>query len=94
MEIYTNRSTVFPKGLKGYLIDHPDVFHLSEEDRESIYLRSHPSYFIPAENCIPAVICINGNGVIFLSDDDYEIISPFFDMGLADYAYMCTHNEE
>jgi hypothetical protein len=67
--------TVLPSGLKGYIIDHPEAFFLKEDDLIA---------FSDHVNCLPAVICGYGD-IVFLRDDDYDVVTPFFDMGLADF---------
>jgi hypothetical protein len=66
---------VLPVGSKGYLLDHPEVFHLSERDVERI----------ATCNEIPSIV-IGYDRVVFLSETDYEIVPPFFDGDLAEYA--------
>lgn len=74
---YHRPHTVLPKGLKGYLIDFPEAFFLTEDDLETI--SAFPNY-VPAS--------FSGYGeVVLLRDEDYEIIPPFFDMFIADYAF-------
>lgn len=68
---------VLPKGLKGYLIDYPDVFFTSEDEREIVQPQEDFDF-------MPAIF--KGCGDIIYLTDDYEIIEPFFDMDLADYA--------
>jgi len=69
---------VFPKGCRGYLIDHPEVFNLSENDLLFIQDRE---FF----DEIPAIIC--GFWLpVSLKDDEYEIIQPFFDDEIASFA--------
>lgn len=78
--------TVLPKGLKGYLLDYPEAFFLTEKDIE--YLSDHNAIFqgIHSElESIPAVIR-GYEELVFLHDDEYEIIPLFFDLGLACYA--------
>jgi hypothetical protein len=70
--------TVLPKGLKGYIIDHPEAFCISDDD---LY------YMSIEKDLLPVAICGYGE-VVFLSDGDYEVIAPFFDMSLADMASM------
>ena len=77
---YHRPHTILPKDSKGYLMDYPEAFHLREGDLESILSQ-------PESGFIPAAICGYGE-VVFLSDDDYEFIPPFFDMAIADYVDM------
>jgi hypothetical protein len=74
---------VIPKGYKGYLIDHPEVFNLSEDELEAI--KNHVR-FPPLEESIPAWF-FGIDHIVFLFDYHYEIIDPYFDMGLANYGY-------
>lgn len=78
---YHKLHEVIPKDCKGYLIDYPEVFHLSDEDLEQM---EENNSFASEHQLLPA--CFPGLcHVVFLSDYQYEIIDPFFDMGLADY---------
>jgi hypothetical protein len=72
---------VIPKGYKGYLIDFPEAFSLPDHDLKAIYSNS-----LMDENLrrIPTWFC-GINDVVFLNDEDYEIIAPYFDIGLANY---------
>jgi len=72
---------VIPKGYKGFLIDYPDAFALSENDLKDILINSSSDEDISG---IPARF-FGVNHVVFLRDYHYEIISPYFDMGLANY---------
>ncbi len=69
-------NTILPQGSIGYLIDFPEAFSFSEEERQQI---------ATSEDSIPAVIR-GYPEIVFLKDDDYEIIEPFFNMALADLA--------
>lgn len=70
--------TVIPEGYRGYLIDFPEAFYLSDEDQQRIAAHSRFNHWDP----IPASIC-GYEGIVFLHDGDYEIVPPFFDLMLA-----------
>lgn len=66
--------TVIPKGSKGYLIDNPELFALTEREKDGIYLfrkTKLPASIIPYPD------------VVFLDYGDFKIIPPFFDLSLA-----------
>lgn len=77
---------VLPAGMRGYLLDYPEEFALSEENRDR--LSDHQKIFhgkYSELEGIPAII--NGYAdIVFLHDYEYEITSPFFDRALASYA--------
>lgn len=73
---------VIPEGYKGFLIDYPEVFQLTDKELKDIALNATccdqrnerlPAWFFGIDY------------VIFLNDDDYEIVPPYFDLGLANY---------
>lgn len=76
---------VLPEGLKGYLIDDVEafceVYRLSDANVELILSTDR----FDSYNGIPAVI-LDYEKIAVLRDGDYEIVEPFFDMMLADYA--------
>jgi len=83
---------VLPSGMKGYLLDYPDEFFLTEEHRE--VLNRHNEIF--QGKCseiegLPAILCGYGD-IVFLHDYEYEITDPFFDIGLACYAESIIRN--
>jgi hypothetical protein len=83
---------VLPSGMKGYLLEHPDEFFLTEEHRE--VLSRHNEIFQGSYSeleGIPAVLCGYEN-IVFLNDYEYEIIEPFFDIDLACYAESIIRN--
>jgi hypothetical protein len=77
---------VLPSGMKGYLLDYPDEFFLTEENRE--VLGRHNEIFqrkFSEIEGLPAILCGYGD-IVFLNDYEYEIIEPFFDIDIACYA--------
>jgi len=71
---------VLPIGLKGYVVDYPEAFNLSEQDLEKLKLARLLDY-------IPAIFS-GFEELTLLTSEDYKIISPFFDDGIADYAEL------
>lgn len=69
---------VIPKGYRGFLIDYPEAFYLSDEDLSKIATYSQPGY----SALIPASF-FGYEGPAFLRDGEYEVIPPFFDLMLA-----------
>lgn len=76
---------VVPKGYKGYLIDYPEVFNITESEFEEINRYRNTKWIEEKEKPVPALFYGVGH-VVYLSDYHYEIIEPFFDMNVANYA--------
>ena len=75
--------TVLPQGCKGYIFDYPEAFVLDDQEIESI--RCCPPDMVP--------VTIKGyEGIVFFDLKQLKVIPPYFDMSLADLAYMEVKN--
>jgi hypothetical protein len=75
--------TVIPEGCKGYGIEYPEVFTLSEEEKKAIEQRSQGSY---------PVTILGYEHILFLYPSQFRVVPPFFDGGLANMASMEVQN--
>lgn len=79
---------VIPKDYKGYIIVYPEAFYLSDKDLIDIHTMTN--CLNPDDDRVPAWFF--GVGLVFLHKQDYKIIPPYFDMGLANYGYSNAIN--
>lgn len=75
--------TVLPQGSHGYIIDHPDAFVLDERAKRSI--KNCPS------DCVPVTL-YGFEGIVCFNPKQLRVVPPYFDMSLADLAYMEVHH--
>ncbi len=66
--------TIIPSGSKGYIIDYPKAFVLTNHDKARIDMAHGKSF---------PVALLQHPEVIFLQYDEFKIIPPFFDCSLA-----------
>lgn len=73
---------VIPAGYQGYLIDYPEVFNLREDELKLI---SNCKQCLDHNDARLPAWFFGVDHIVFLTDEEYEIIPPYFDMGLANY---------
>jgi len=77
--------TVLPQGSHGYIVDFPEAFFLDERAKRSV--KNCPSNYVP--------VTIHGyEGIVCMSLKQLNIVPPYFDMSLADLAFMEVKDDD